>query len=906
MRSAARAVVVSLCAIQLVSAGEVDYERDVKPLLQARCYGCHGALQQKSALRLDTVALMLRGGDSGPVVTKGDAERSLLLARVSATEAAERMPPENEGEPLSDAQIAVLRAWIVAGASGPRDEQPEADPRDHWSFRPIVRPPVPTVRRGDWVKNPIDLFVARQHERLGLTPQSEATRLLLLRRLSLDLIGLPPTADEIADCEKDTASDWYERTANRLLDDPRHGERWARHWMDVWRYSDWWGLGDQLRNSQQHIWHWRDWIVVSLNGDAPYDEMVRLMLAADELEPNNIDKLRATGYLARNYFLFNRNQWMDETVEHVAKGFLGLTMNCAKCHDHKYDPISQTDYYRMRAFFEPYHVRLDIAPGEADLARDGIPRVYDGLLDLPTYRFIRGDENHPDKPVIAPGIPKVLEFEPLKIEPVELPVEAWQPERREWVIEAHRIAARRKLDSTKAQLGLAREKRAAAERNEAAANAIDDARRELQKNELALNVAEAELRSVERRAAAMQALWKRSNHGVTDTGMELAEADRETDRAAARAERELVVARARLTLADAETRLDHAAADKREAVAKQVAASREALDKALKQVEEPSEQYTRLAGAQWTATRFFNSAKDDPTVTFPTRSSGRRKALADWITDHRNPLTARVAVNHLWMRHFGTPLVSTLVDLGRKGNPPTNPELLDWLAAEFIESGWSMKHLHRLIVQSATYRMSSSSAGAEANLVEDPDDRYLWRRTPTRLESQAIRDSILFLAGTLDLAQGGPPVPIAKQAESTRRGLYFFHSNNDRNLFLTMFDEADVKECYRRDQSIVPQQALALTNSRLVLDASPLIAERLTQELVAQGKSIRDDAAFIRLAFVALLGTEPNAAEIAAVAQSLDAWKKLPEAPTGGDASGIARTNLIWVLLNHNDFVTLR
>jgi hypothetical protein len=917
MQFTIRVVAVWLACAQVAQAGEVVYERDVKPLLQARCYTCHGALKQQSGLRLDTVTSMLRGGDSGPAVAKGDAPKSLILARVTATDISERMPPEQEGEPLTAAQIATLRAWIEGGAIGPADEQPEADPRDHWSFRTIARPKLPSVRSGDWVQNPIDQFAARDHERLGLTPQAEASRLLLLRRLSLDLIGLPPTAAEIAQCESDPSPDWYQRIVDRLLEDPRHGERWARHWMDVWRYSDWWGLGDQLRNSQKHIWHWRDWIVESLNDDMPYDEMVRMMLAGDELAPNDLDKLRATGYLARNYFLFNRNPWMDETVEHVAKGFLGLTMNCAKCHDHKYDPITQADYYGMRAFFEPYHVRLDLLPGETDLVRDGLPRAFDGLLDLPTYRFIRGNENNPDKSsAIPPGIPDVLEFEPLKIEPVELPVEAWQPERRAWVVEGHRSAARGRLAAAEEKLKAAREAFVVTEHDKEA-NALDESLRDLHLAELALAVAKADVRSVDERAAAMQLLWKPSKEekGVTEGAP--TEATRAANRAAARAERELPVAQTRLTLAEAEARLQRAEMDKRAGIEKQVATARESLDKALKQVEETTEQYIRLTGAEWTPTRFFNSAKDDPAVTFPARSSGRRKALAQWITDRRNPLTARVAVNHLWMHHFGTPLVSTFVDFGRKGNPPANPELLDWLAAELIDSGWSMKHLHRLIVQSATYRLSSSAdvdanlekLGKHANLAnieKDPDNRYLWRRTPSRLESQAVRDSILALAGTLDLMHGGPSVPIAQQTESTRRSLYFFHSNNERNLFLTTFDEADVNECYRREQSIVPQQALALTNSQLVLEALPAIAKQLERELVARGTSIADDAAFIRLAFVVLLGNEPSEAELALSAQSLDAWKKLPVSTGSESINASPRTNLIWVLLNHNDFVTLR
>ena len=246
---------------------------------------------------------------------------------------------------------------------------------------------------------------------------------------------------------------WYEQLVDRLLNDPRYGERWGRHWMDIWRYSDWWGLGQELRNSQKHIWHWRDWIVESLNDDTSYDEMIRQMLAADELYPEDLGKLRATGYLARNWFLFNRDPWMDEIVEHVSKGFLGLTMNCSKCHDHKYDPIQQVDFYRMRAFFEPYHVRTDVVPGVSDLVQDGIPRVYDGLLDKPTFLYIRGNEKTPDSSmVITPGVPKLLSFKPIQINPVMLPVSAWQPARRPWVLKAYLDAAREKCETAEGVL----------------------------------------------------------------------------------------------------------------------------------------------------------------------------------------------------------------------------------------------------------------------------------------------------------------------------------------------------------------------------------------------------------------------------------------------------------------------
>ena len=291
-----------------------------------------------------------------------------------------------------------------------------------------------------------------------------------------------------------------------------------------------------------------------------------------------------------------------------------------------------------------------------------------------------------------------------------------------------------------------------------------------------------------------------------------------------KSEREASTAKARLTLAEAERSLLNASADKRDSLENEVKKARDSLDKAIKAGAEPVKpdaSFTHLAGAQWTPTRFLNSSADDPTVKFGPQSSGRRKALAQWITDRRNPLTARVAVNHIWTRHLGTPLVATVFDFGRKGTPPTHPELLDWLAAEFMESGWSMKHLHRLIVTSVDVSHVVVLAGGDANAAKDPDNVDLWRRNPDSARSARPCGTRFCRSRERSiLTMGGPSVRPAAQEDSKRRSLYFFHSNNDRNLFLTTFDEAAVKECYRRDQSIVPQQALALTNSKLVLNAA--------------------------------------------------------------------------------------
>ncbi|MCP4814820.1 MAG: DUF1549 domain-containing protein, partial [Planctomycetaceae bacterium] len=438
----------SVMARPVIGEESQVYLEKIKPLLRARCYACHGALKQESDLRLDTARQMQ---------TAGILKSGKLLERVSSDDLDHRMPPE--GEPLEPEQIASIRQWVKAGAHVPAEEVAEIAPADHWSFQRVERPAVPAGGPG----NPIDAFLAAKYRQYQLVPQREAPRVILLRRLYIDLVGVPPTFAEIAAFEKDKSPQWYENVVARLLDDPRYGERWGRHWMDVWRYSDWWGLGAQLRNSQKHIWHWRDWIVESLNDDMPYDEMVRLMLAGDELHPGDLDKLRGTGYLARNWFLFNRHQWMEETVEHVGKGFLGLTFNCAKCHDHKFDPIAQQDFYRMRAFFEPYHVRTDVVSGEADVLRDGIPRAFDGELETPTYLFVRGNEKNPDKSVIMkPGVPEVLAFKPLQIKPVTLPAVAWQPERQPWILETHLATATKKVATAQAAVKKAQEQHVAA------------------------------------------------------------------------------------------------------------------------------------------------------------------------------------------------------------------------------------------------------------------------------------------------------------------------------------------------------------------------------------------------------------------------------------------------------------
>src|SRR5262245_52905911 len=439
-----------ICTPCLAAAEPVDYVKDVKPLLQERCFACHGALKQQARLRLDTVAAMIQGGRSAPAIMPGDPDDSLLLERVSAAE--KRMPPE--GKPLTEQQIATLRTWIKAGAKSPADEKPEEDPRRHWAFIKPERPS-PNVQRptSNARRNPVDAFLLAELEKNGLAPLPAADKATLLRRVYLDLIGLPPTRQELVDFLNDPSADAYEKVVDRLLASPQYGERWGRHWMDVWRYSDWYGRRavPDVMNSYARIFRWRDWIVRSLNEDKGYDRMVIEMLAADEVCPEDDANIVATGFLVRNWFKWNYHQWMKDNVEHTAKAFLGLTLNCCHCHDHKYDPIRQEEYFRFRAFFEPLELRHDRWSGEPDPGpfkkyvygvaygpiRGGMIRVVDEKLDAQTLMYDGGEERNTiaGKPPVTPGGPAFLGGDGLKIETVELPPTAWYPGLKPFVIE---------------------------------------------------------------------------------------------------------------------------------------------------------------------------------------------------------------------------------------------------------------------------------------------------------------------------------------------------------------------------------------------------------------------------------------------------------------------------------------
>ena len=886
-----------------------DYARDVKPLLAQKCFACHGALRQESDLRLDAFGLIRKGGDSGAVVVPGKPGESLLLEKVSSDDADVRMPPEGEGERLDEQQLALVRRWIEAGALGPENEPVPPGPRDHWAYRTPVRPPVPQLDDPNWANNPIDVFLAAEHQRLGLSPSNEAERHILLRRVYLDLVGLPPTREERHAFLADDSPRAYENVVDRLLASPLYGERWGRHWMDVWRYSDWSGYRQEIRNSQRHIWHWRDWIVESLNEDRGYDRMVREMLAGDELAPTDPDTLRATGYLARNWYKFNRNFWLDQTVEHTAKAFLGMTINCARCHDHKYDPIAQANYYQLRAVFEPHNIRTDRVPGEFDIMQDGLPRAFDAEPEAETYLYVRGNEKQPvkDKP-LSPGLPKIFGIE-LDIQPVELPVDVYYPALREFEVALLLAAERKKLETARRQRDDAVKACEAAEEQDA-----EQAKQDAALAEARFAAAEASLAALEARIAADRAKYL-PDEGVNAPSLaraasaaELALAAAQAQGAVLEAERNVATARGNVKEDDSKTQ------DALAKVEKVLEAAQKNFAEATNAVEKPTEKYTPLGNE------------------YPRTSTGRRLALARWVTDPRNPLTARVAANHIWLRHFGAPLVDNVFDFGLRSPKPRHAALLDWLAVELVESGWSMKHLHRLMVTSAAYRRASSTREANPRNVEiDPDNLRLWRMNTRRLEAEAVRDAALAVAGNLDLAQGGPDIDENSGQTSRRRSIYFRHAYEKKMKFLELFDVASENECYRRSESIVPQQALAMANSPLSLAQARFLARRLNDETNAASPSSEKlvgtesqptrDETFIETAFAQILSRDPTADELTACREFLVEQTSLLSDRTklttfsGGQAAQVppsanpalrARENLVHVLLNHNDFVTVR
>jgi hypothetical protein len=745
---------ISLFAFATAVAAQsaVDYFRDVQPIFQKRCYGCHGAMQQMGGLRLD------RRDDIVRVIKSGDSANSKLHAMVSGAGKL-RMPPT--GPPLPPVEVAVLKTWIDSGANWPAAGTTIPLP---WSFAPLRRPVPPLVRNPQWRRNTIDAFIAAKLARKSIQPSAEADRRTLLRRLHLDLIGLPPTPEQMETFLADTRPGAYERLVNRLLASPHFGEKWARHWLDLARYAD--TEGGVHDHARRFAWRYREWVIQALNQDMPFDRFTIEQMAGDLLPKANIAQKIATGF-HRNTITSReggveldriRFEQLVDRVSTVGTVWLGLTVACAQCHDHKYDPLTQKDFYRLMAFFENVDEFDMDAPLPGEL---GIYRQY-------AAEFRRQRDNLLEEYKVA----DTLAF--------------WEDGVRDALANPGR---RPNWDVS----------------YDSYSKSVDHGRRTLLK------------KPSERSAREQDALvdyFVRSSSGAI--GKEKYDALKLKE------------------LGEKLKKLDEAY-------------PRLSTAMTLGEDNRRSPTHVRVRG-NWDE-KGEMVAPGTP-VSLPALKDGTdRLALANWLVSRENPLTARVTVNRIWQELFGRGLVRTAEDFGAQGEKPTHSELLDWLASEFMNRGWSIKHMVRLIVTSATYRQASDSRPDLASV--DPANNLLARQSRLRLPAELIRDSTLHVSGLLNDSIGGesikPPQPEGvaelqysmkweetKDRNRYRRGVYIFVQRSANYPLLMNFDAPDrTVSCARREISNTPLQPLNLMNDPNFVEAAQALAARILQEPTA-------------------------------------------------------------------------
>ncbi len=692
------------------AAGSQFFENRVRPILVNSCYPCHSsqAAKLKGGLSVEFRESLLKGGDNGPALVPGNPDASLLIKAVRYTDADLQMPPR--GKKLTPAQVEDLVTWVKMGAPDTRllaKGTPSIgwtkDRRNHWAFKPIKKSPVPEVDNTKWVSNPIDNFILARLEKEGMKPSRAADKRTLIRRATYDLTGLPPTPQEVQAFVDDTSPDAYAKVVDRLLASPQYGERWARYWLDTARYAD--TKGDIKQNEDMplfpYAWTYRDYVIKSFNEDKPFNRFVVEQIAADRLPAGrDNDKLAALGFLTLGpRFNDNKNDIYNDRIDVVCKGFMGLTVTCARCHDHKFDPISQKDYYALRGIFDS------------------------------------------------------------SVEPADEPVLEMPKDRAEY--EAFVV----------------------------------------KRNELSQAIAKDEAELKTRRRMANRQDRKDLRKEVADLRRQLA----------------------RLELTDPGS---------------------PPCATALYDSSKPHDSYVFLRGEQENkgdlAPRRFIEILSAPNRPIFRDGSGRLD-LAYAIVSPYNPLTSRVLVNRVWLHHFGEGFVTTPDDLGNQSDPPSHPELLDYLAARFMQEGWSLKKLHRLIMLSSTYQQSSENNPRYAQI--DPQNRLLWRANIHRLEFEAVRDTILALGGQLDLTLGGRPVrlDVGDGGYSHRRTIYGLVDRRALPELYSQFDFANPDiTTGKRYETTVPQQALFMMNNPLVVELSrKLVKSSDFEELVGESAKIK-------------------------------------------------------------------
>jgi hypothetical protein len=779
--------------------GAISFDRQVRPILAKHCYACHGPDKAEAGLRLSEHATATQPADSGSVAIRpGQPEQSELIARISSADASMRMPPEGEGLPA--ASIEILRKWIDEGA----------EYTSHWSFQPVTRPPIPACDGQDWIENPIDAFLLHSLEQAGLTPNPPAARRTLLRRLYYNMLGIPPTAAEIDRFEDDASATWWEVAVDRLLADPRLGERWGRHWLDVVRYAE--TNSFERDGPKPNAWKYRDYVIRAFNHDKPYDRFLIEQLAGDEVDTPTVESLTATGYYRLGIWddepadpLQAEFDGLDDLVTVTGQGMLGLTFNCARCHDHKVDPIPQRDYYQLVAFFR------DVTPYAA-----------------------RGDQ-----------------------------------------------VTNSQIDISSPQLKSRYEE-------------IDEA----------LKRTRASLRSIEQRGiACMKGEDQRKTEGRQRAAVLKAQLHEHLE-----AEEWERYQQTQASLKELESQLKNLP-------------PREAILGLAKCLPHPPATHVLLRGSPLAQgepvepgfPQMFGQAL--PPIAAGSEqaaTAGRRKVLAEWIASPENWFTARVIVNRLWQHHFGRGLVRSSNNFGQLGEAPTHPELLDWLAAELIRQQWSLKAIHRLIVTSQAYRMSSEYY--EAGIAKDPANDLFWQFPMRRLSAEELRDSVLAVSGDLNLAMFGPSIypevadevkagqsrpgqgwGSSSDSEQARRSVYIHIKRSLIPPELSVFDfpETDAS-CEARFLTTQAAQALGLLNGRFLQVQAERLAERVQQ---AAGN---DRRAMIEQAVRMVYGRSANP-EDQQLAESL--LKKLSETHHLDEPAQWKQYCL--VLLNTNEFLYL-
>lgn len=852
--------IAMFAATHRCAAQTVDFVRDIRPIFVSHCYDCHSGDQRESGLRLDVKSAAMKGGDNhGPDIIAGKSSKSPLIDFITTEDDDHRMPPDGR---LSDDEINTLVRWVDEGAVWPDgvDRVTLKDTRDHWSFKPLVVPDA---------THSIDAFVTAKHRELGLEMSPPADRATWIRRVSFGLIGLPPTAEQVAGFVNDDRVDAYERVVDQLLSSARYGERWGQHWLDVVRYADTHGF--EVNTERPNAWPYRDYVIRAFNNDTPYNRFIQEQLTGDLLGED-----AATGFLVTASVLLPgqigkdaasirlaRQDALDEIVNNVSQTFLGLSVGCARCHDHKFDPITAKDYYAMQAFvagvdYEDRELSTPEAVAERRQAAEAQSRIRE--IDDELSRFVPLAKSAVERPMIN-ARQNVDRFQSVTttgvrfnilttnhLEPCIDELEVFTPEGVNVALVSRGATVRSSGDKT------------VVDRHEL--RFVNDGQygnsRSWMSDEMGkgwLEIKFSQPQTIDR------VVWGRDRQANF------------TDRLAIEYSVEVVDQQDRwMVVADSSDRKAFAPQIQQPAEFSTAGLSAQEADAAtglikeqrsLKQwVRNVGQQQKVFAGVFRTPDEIHLLNRGDPeqpqepiapmilsafgedTLAVDADESRRRKFLADWLVRSDNPLTARVMVNRIWQRHFGVGIVETPSDFGNNGMPPTHPELLDWLANEFIRSGWSVKQMHRKIVLSDTYRQSSQLR--DDFVAIDSDVRFLWRYPSRRLEAEAIRDSMLAVSGKLNLKMYGRGydlfnqrgglsgfVPVESyQGDGLRRMIYAHKVRRETEAVFGAFDCPDAGQSAAvRIESTTPIQALNLFNSRFTLEQSDAFAKRVVDEV---------------------------------------------------------------------------